>query len=435
MAEELEAFERRGAEAEPIRVEADEVLEAIAEGRDIRIEYAVIDGDLDIQKIKGQLEQDERGRLLLKGYIEIRNSEVSENADFSSAKFSGNADFSSAKFSRKASFRSAKFSGNTYFMSAKFFGDANFTFAGFSGNADFNSTEFSRYASFSFAGFSGNADFNSAKFFGNANFISAEFSGNAHFNSAKFSRKASFMSAKFSGDAYFMFAEFSEDAIVYFWAVAMGRPASFADVMFSENTTLVGLWNDILHPLVWPIVWLFTGGKVKIRKKEVTSFWDMNTTVVMDGASNPYLKRYIDDEQWIRSWRERSWWRKWPLFLLWEATCHCGRSFTLWAGWSLFFALLFAIAYTPSPDWMPGHNFWQEHGPVFEQTAEAYKGESVGYWSCLYFSIVSFTTLGFGDIATANSFARVLVTLEVILGYVMLGGLISIFANKLARRS
>ena len=100
-------------------------------------------------------------------------------------------------------------------------------------------------------------------------------------------------------------------------------------------------------------------------------------------------------------------------------------------------ALLFALVYILTPDWMPDWwcNFWQEHGAAFEQTTAAYSGKTPGFWSCFYFSIVSFTTLGFGDIAAANWFGRFLVTLEVILGYVMLGGLISIFANKFARRS
>ena len=53
----------------------------------------------------------------------------------------------------------------------------------------------------------------------------------------------------------------------------------------------------------------------------------------------------------------------------------------------------------------------------------------------IYFSIVTFTTLGFGDVVAANTSARILVTLEVMFGYIMLGGLISIFANKLASRS
>ena len=53
----------------------------------------------------------------------------------------------------------------------------------------------------------------------------------------------------------------------------------------------------------------------------------------------------------------------------------------------------------------------------------------------LYFSVVTFTTLGFGDVTPKTWLAELVVGLEVIAGYVMLGGLISIFANKLARRA
>jgi len=51
-----------------------------------------------------------------------------------------------------------------------------------------------------------------------------------------------------------------------------------------------------------------------------------------------------------------------------------------------------------------------------------------------YYSVVTFTTLGFGDIIPQNSTAAIWVTIEVILGYIMLGGLITIFASKLSRR-
>jgi len=53
----------------------------------------------------------------------------------------------------------------------------------------------------------------------------------------------------------------------------------------------------------------------------------------------------------------------------------------------------------------------------------------------LYFSIVTFSTLGFGDIAPKTFWLEIGVAAEVILGYVMLGGLISIFATKVARRN
>ena len=58
----------------------------------------------------------------------------------------------------------------------------------------------------------------------------------------------------------------------------------------------------------------------------------------------------------------------------------------------------------------------------------------------IYHRIVSSETairiaLGFGDIVPLTNPARLAVGIEVVLGYIMLGGLISIFANKFARRS
>ena len=55
--------------------------------------------------------------------------------------------------------------------------------------------------------------------------------------------------------------------------------------------------------------------------------------------------------------------------------------------------------------------------------------------SSLYFSIVTLTTLGFGDVLPADGWAQGAVLAEVVLGYVMLGGLLSIFADKMARRA
>jgi hypothetical protein len=49
--------------------------------------------------------------------------------------------------------------------------------------------------------------------------------------------------------------------------------------------------------------------------------------------------------------------------------------------------------------------------------------------------VVTFTTLGFGDIIPVTTKASWWVMAEVVTGYVMLGGLISILANKLARRN
>ena len=412
-----------GTKEEKLKVTADDVLNVIAEGRDVHVEYAVIVGDLDIESIADQLERDENGKRVIRGDILIQFSEIRGKTNFASATFDGNVGFVSTNFNGMAIFEVAIFKGNTDFKEAVF-----------SEDADFKGTTYSR-----------NANFRNAIFHGDADFGLATFSRSTYFWDAAFNRHADFWDATFSGNTHFTRSTFNEQAVfdsatfgkkVDFSPITMKYPASFAEVRFSENTVPVGLWNHILRPLFHPIVWLLTVGKLRLSDKMVTDFSNFNTTTVMDSTSNPYLKQYIDDEQWIKSWRWRSWWRQF-LFIIWEATSHCGRSIGLWACWALFFAFLFALAYTPSPDWMPQWwcDFWQQHGTVFEQEVQAYQNNPPHFWSCFYFSMVTFTTLGFGDIAAANSIARFLVTLEVMLGYIMLGGLVSIFANKLARRA
>ena len=87
----------------------------------------------------------------------------------------------------------------------------------------------------------------------------------------------------------------------------------------------------------------------------------------------------------------------------------------------------------PYPSWVP--EWMQALSPQFHQSTGQFSGEPLTFWNSFYFSVVTFTTLGFGDVVADNAIARLLVMLEVIFGYLMLGGLISIFANKLASRS
>jgi voltage-gated potassium channel Kch len=49
--------------------------------------------------------------------------------------------------------------------------------------------------------------------------------------------------------------------------------------------------------------------------------------------------------------------------------------------------------------------------------------------------LVTLTTLGYGDVVPTSLAAQMLAVLEALLGYVGLGGLLSILANKMARRA
>lgn len=388
----MEAAEWIGTKEEPITVEADEILDAIAKRQDVRVEHAIIKGSLDIGRIKDRLEQDEDGNWVIQGDIVIRLSEILGDVRLSAATFNKDAYFSHhTTFSELAVFMQVNFSGLACFSEATFNEDVYFSAANFSRDANFEQATFNKDVYFSVTTFCGDADFNAATFCGDVGFEQANFSGNAFFIEATFEMNAHFSNTR------------------------MKYPANFRGVDYKANTVFAGLWNCFIRLLLYPIVWLLTIGKVRLPKRIVTKFIGFNTSAVMDGSSNPYLKRYINDEQWIASWRYRSWWKR-VLFILWELTSHCGRSIGLWMIWSIIIALLFGWLYAAHPTWIE-----QKMGPL----------------SPWYFSVVTFTTLGFGDLTPKPECwqAQSWIMTEVVLGYIMLGGLISIFANKLARRS
>jgi len=132
------------------------------------------------------------------------------------------------------------------------------------------------------------------------------------------------------------------------------------------------------------------------------------------------------------------------IYFLWNLTSKCGQSLARWALVSFLIALLFGMIYADysCPSWLQWMNWgnWMEKvNPIMaiDQT----KAQGLGiirkatWFTPYYFSIVTFTTLGFGDVTPFNLAGEIWLAIEVILGYIMLGGLISIFANKLARRS
>ena len=64
-----------------------------------------------------------------------------------------------------------------------------------------------------------------------------------------------------------------------------------------------------------------------------------------------------------------------------------------------------------------------------------YKDSANTWFTPYYFSIVTYTTLGFGDVRPATLAGEIIVSSEVILGYTTLGLLLSVLAQNIARRS
>ena len=64
-----------------------------------------------------------------------------------------------------------------------------------------------------------------------------------------------------------------------------------------------------------------------------------------------------------------------------------------------------------------------------------YKDSANTWFTPYYFSIVTYTTLGFGDVRPATLMGEIIVSSEVILGYTTLGLVLSVLAQSIARRS
>ena len=153
------------------------------------------------------------------------------------------------------------------------------------------------------------------------------------------------------------------------------------------------------------------------RMKSVTGYsttdWIGVDVLDVDYAGAYMVRRTIMDQNYLYEFRHKNRLNG-MIYQIWWITSDCGRSFVRWATWTFALAILFALVYT---------RLDMDYGPY----------ESV--LSPLYYSVVTMTTLGFGDALPASPVAQVFSMAEVVIGHVMLGGMLSIFATKMGRRA
>lgn len=130
--------------------------------------------------------------------------------------------------------------------------------------------------------------------------------------------------------------------------------------------------------------------------------------------SGAYLcRRFIQDQNYLEEFKRQGRWAR-VLHALWWLSSDCGRSLARWSAWTAAIVVSFAGVY---------------------RFVDVDFGPYPTSLSSLYYSVVTLTTLGYGDVLPRSPAAQVVAMVEVVLGYVMLGGLLSIFSNKMARRA
>ncbi|HEX9793755.1 MAG TPA: pentapeptide repeat-containing protein, partial [Planctomycetota bacterium] len=123
-------------------------------------------------------------------------------------------------------------------------------------------------------------------------------------------------------------------------------------------------------------------------------------TLVSTSLGNPLFVRHVEDELFINALARRSNSSKF-LVWLWWLTSDCGRSFFRLSCWFVAIALGFGILYSNNPDWFEVKERIGVGSPFPTQLTP------------FYFSVVTLTTLGFGDVTPITPTSEVVVVLEV----------------------
>ncbi|MBD3677129.1 MAG: pentapeptide repeat-containing protein [Rhodobacteraceae bacterium] len=108
------------------------------------------------------------------------------------------------------------------------------------------------------------------------------------------------------------------------------------------------------------------------------------------------------------------------LFRAWGLIDH-GRSLLKVAAYAFVLAMLYGFLYLA--DMVYGFGIMD------------YSNSAQTWFTPFYYSVVTYTTLGFGDVTADSLLGEILVISEVIVGYFTLGLLLAILANTIARRS
>lgn len=337
-------------------------------------------------------------------------------------------DFTSFDFPDSFSFAGFEFNKRAYFSFCIFQDLIDFSKTIFMQEVFFNDVRFQKYASFGSTIFK-KADFSNSIFFDSAMFHNAIFKDDVNFKSCEFQNLAYFRKTQFEKSSFFKFSKFLDvcrfdEAIFYknvdFSYAIFNKRSTFKETEFKSKFESI----DFTSTYFDDVYFLFDDLKkfeIKKNLKKINKLKKFRFSLGEKSAKRfPILNRTIKDAWFLDDFK-----RNYPIiFFLWNVFSKCGQSLLRWALWSLAIVMFFSVNF---------YSIYLNYPGSLKISVETLKTPTI--WTFIYYSVVTFTTLGFGDIVPAQEWVQRWVIAEVIIGYIMLGGLISIFSNKLARRS
>jgi uncharacterized protein YjbI with pentapeptide repeats len=368
-------------------------------------------------------------------------------------KFFKNASFQCTTFEELACFEEVTFGGDTNFNVATFKGDARFGVAKFKGNADFWCTTFKASADFLRAKFQGYPSFRGANFEGPSDFLFAYFKGNAGFCGAKFKVDADFSEATFKGDADFDEATFDGDA--NFKAKFFAKNVSLTKIKLlsgkklnlraRNNKVMISLERAYLENVYLDInlgknvLIDFTGALLRnttIKKGQIENrilqekkkkFYEAQEIYLLLKNNFHSIGRY-EDESWAFK-KEKDMGRK--------SNCHF-KTLHKWL-WSCFLNGIFGYGIQPSKVIMSAILIitlfaFLFMSPGISNVVGIEEITSNNFFDCMYFSTITFTTLGYGDFRPLEGVGRILAGSEAFIGAFMMALFVYTFARRTGGR-
>jgi len=314
-----------------------------------------------------------------------------------------------------ASFRDATIEGGANFRDATIEGDASFWYAAIEGNAYFRLATIKGFANFWYATIEGDAYFTDASIEGDADFTCVTIEGFAYFGGTRLRRTVYFGGASIGGKTEFTLCQAG--------ALSLGdrRPAI----------------------LLWWVRWRCG---VRLHDVETSrSFWSFaRVTLERQGEREKadaahYLERLVRVSPRRVPFAGR-WWNRvyqtlrrsrivlFPwffdcLFLRWP-TAYGASLLRLFITWAVIIGG-FAGAYTMLI--LKGFS-------VLEAPGVLGLGQAItSFWGALYFSVITFTTLGYGDIRPTAGLPSGLAAAEAVLGGIMMALTVLVIGRKFMR--
>ena len=390
-------------------------------------------------------------------------------------------DFSNAGISQIGSEESS-----IWFNNAKFYGDFIANGIRFFGFTSFHGVEFQGVADFENASFTNVAIFDSAKFLGKANFLSVDFYREVRFSKSTYNETAEYVNITFRGPAFFDSCKFGQQ--VNFTDSVFERGGSFNKSKMSnaifENSDLnnvsfdeVNLTSFKFHGAklkdanllgaIWNSPWISPWRRYIIREDMETAkakkiCKDCSSVIVDEdrscdrcGGNQVKINKDFSDNSYRanlykiaedvyrniklnlqssgdyktagefyfnemvmrrkRSFRERNF-IDWLISHINAKLCGYGERANRVIGGSLIVVFLLAFVFFIN-------------NAIIKDGLASY---SPDYLECLYFSFVTFTTLGYGDYAPSQSF-QLVATAEAFFGAFMIALFVLVFGRKMLR--